>query len=124
VPTSLNNLAGLYRAQGRYDEAEPLYRQALELRRELLGERHPQVATSLNNLAYLYESQGRYNEAEPLYLEALAMLAQAVGTDHPNFQTVLGNLVAFLQGIVGANQTDQLSDHPLVKHLLAQIGVA
>jgi tetratricopeptide (TPR) repeat protein len=124
VAGSLNNLAYLYQSQGRYDEAEPLYRQALELRRELLGERHPQVATSLNNLAGLYESQGRYDEAEPLYLEALAMLAQAVGTDHPNFQTVFGNFVAFLQGVVGANQTDQLSDHPLVKHLLAQIGVA
>ena len=29
VATSLNNLAGLYRAQGRYAEAEPLYGQAL-----------------------------------------------------------------------------------------------
>jgi tetratricopeptide (TPR) repeat protein len=121
IATSLNNLALLYQSQGRYDEAEPLYRQALDLRRELLGERHPDIATSLNNLALLYQSQRRYDEAEPLYLEALAILAQAVGTDHPNFQTVLGNFVAFLQGVVGANQTDQLSDHPLVKDLLAQM---
>ncbi len=124
VAQSLNNLAVLYYAQGRYDEAEPLYQKALELRRELLGERHPDVAASLNNLAYLYDNQGRYAAAEPLYLEALAILAEAVGTDHPNVQTVFGNFVAFLQGVVGANQTDQLSDHPLVKHLLAQIEVA
>jgi len=91
---------------------------------ETLRERHLDVATSLNNLAGLYRAQGRYEAAEPLYLEALAILAEAVGTDHPNFQTVFGNFVAFLQGVVGANQTDQLSDHPLVKHLLAQIGVA
>ena len=62
--------------------------------------------------------------AEPLYLEALAIFAEAVGTDHPNVQTVLGNFVAFLRGVVEANQTDQLSAHPLVKHLLAQMGVA
>jgi tetratricopeptide (TPR) repeat protein len=31
LATSLNNLAGLYDAQGRYSEAEPLYQQALEL---------------------------------------------------------------------------------------------
>jgi hypothetical protein len=29
VATSLNNLATLLRAQGKYDEAEPLYRQSL-----------------------------------------------------------------------------------------------
>ena len=54
VATSLNNLAGLYKSQGRYAEAEPFYQQALEMRRELLGDRHPSVATSLNNLAALY----------------------------------------------------------------------
>jgi tetratricopeptide (TPR) repeat protein len=31
VATDLNNLATLYRTQGRYGEAEPLYLQALEL---------------------------------------------------------------------------------------------
>ena len=29
VATGLNNLAGLYRAQGHYSEAEPLYKWAL-----------------------------------------------------------------------------------------------
>ena len=52
--------------QGRYSEAEPLYRESLTIRREQLGERHSDVATSLNNLAELYHIQGRYSEAEPL----------------------------------------------------------
>jgi tetratricopeptide (TPR) repeat protein len=124
VASSLNNLAALYYAQRRYAAAEPLYHQALDLSRELLGECHPQVATSLNNLAALYNAQGPYEAAEPLYLEALAILAEAVGTDHPNVQTVFSNFVAFLRAVVEANQTDQLSAHPLVKHLLAQMGVA
>ncbi|WP_130758759.1 tetratricopeptide repeat protein, partial [Microcystis aeruginosa] len=67
VAASLNNLAGLYKSQGRYTEAEPLYREALDLRKRLLGDNHPDVAASLNNLAGLYKSQGRYTEAEPLY---------------------------------------------------------
>ena len=70
---SLNNLAALYYNQGRYSEAEPLYLQALSLRKKLLGEEHLSVATSLNNLALLYESQGRYSEAEPLYLQSLSL---------------------------------------------------
>ncbi len=40
-PLASNNLAELYNFQGRYSEAEPLYIQALALRRKLLGEEHP-----------------------------------------------------------------------------------
>jgi tetratricopeptide (TPR) repeat protein len=58
VATSFNNLAELYKSQGRYSEAEPLYQQALALRQKLLGDEHPDVATSFNNLALLYECSG------------------------------------------------------------------
>jgi tetratricopeptide (TPR) repeat protein len=63
VAASLNNLALLYQSQGRYTEAEPLYLEALDLTKRLLGDNHPSVAASFNNLAFLYESQGRYSEA-------------------------------------------------------------
>ena len=54
LATSLNNLAELYRAQGRYAEAEPLHKRALAIREKALGPEHPDVAQSLNNLAELY----------------------------------------------------------------------
>ena len=54
-----------------YARCEPLYRQALEIRREVLGEEHPDYATSLNNLAGLYSSMGDYAHAEPLYRQTL-----------------------------------------------------
>ena len=68
VATSLNNLAGLYKAQGKYDEAEPLYRRDLEISENALGPDHPDVAITLNNLALLYDSQGKYAKAEQLSL--------------------------------------------------------
>ena len=43
--------------QGKYDDAEPLYKRALAIREETLGPRHPDVAGSLNNLALLLHSQ-------------------------------------------------------------------
>jgi tetratricopeptide (TPR) repeat protein len=92
VATSLNNLAALYDSQGRYPEAEPLYLEALDLRKLLLGDNHPDVATSLNNLAGLYKSQGRYPEAEPLYLEALDLYKRLLGDNHPNTKTCRNNL--------------------------------
>jgi tetratricopeptide (TPR) repeat protein len=95
VATSFNNLAALYRSQGRYSEAEPLYQQALALRQKLLGDEHPDVATSFNNLAGLYESQGRYSEAEPLYQQALALRQKLLGDEHPAVATSFNNLAHF-----------------------------
>ena len=96
----LNRVGYYYESQGRYEEAEPLYLEALAMRKQLLGEAHPDVATSLNNLAGLYESQGRYEEAEPLFLEALAMYQQLLGEAHPAVATSLNNL-AVLYGFQG-----------------------
>ena len=88
----MNNLAELYRVQGRLTEAEPLYKQALEMIKRLLGEQHPNVAGSLNNLAELYRVQGRLKEAEPLYKQALEMIKRLLGEQHPNVANSLNNL--------------------------------
>jgi len=41
VAASLNNLAVLYRAQGRNNDAEPLLRRALAIREKILGPTPP-----------------------------------------------------------------------------------
>ena len=69
----MNDLAVLYKEQGRYAEAEPLYKRALSICEKALGPDHPFVAQSLNNLAELYAIQGRYAEAEPLFKRSLAI---------------------------------------------------
>ena len=84
---SLNNLAMLYQAMGDYAKAEPLFRQALEIRKKALGENHPDYATSLNNLAVLYQAMGDYAKAEPLYRQALEIQKQALGENHPDYAT-------------------------------------
>jgi len=38
---AVGNLAALLRDVGRYEEARPLYLEAIELRRQVLGEDHP-----------------------------------------------------------------------------------
>ncbi len=90
--TSLNNLAGNYRAQGQYKEAEPLYQRALEIKEAALGPNHPDTATSLGNLAGNYHEQGQYKEAEPLFQRALEIKETALGPNHPDTATSLGNL--------------------------------
>ena len=105
---TLNNLAYLYNLQGRYDQAEPLYLQALELRKRLLGEEHPNVAASLNNLAELYRTQGRYAEAEPLYLQALELSKRLLGEEHPNVASSLNNLALLYESQGRYDQAEPL----------------
>ncbi|NET67412.1 MAG: tetratricopeptide repeat protein [Moorea sp. SIO1G6] len=81
--------------QGKYSEAIPLGEKALEIRQQVLGEEHPDVATSLNNLALLYSRQGRYQQAEPLFQQALDLRKRLLGDQHPHVATSLNNL-AFL----------------------------
>src|ERR1700750_855260 len=77
IAPKLNNLAALYERQGRYAEAEPLFKRALAIRQKALGPAHPDVGQSLNNLATLYERQGRHTDAEPLFRQALAVYQEA-----------------------------------------------
>ena len=61
----------LLQAQGKLNEAEPLYRRALEGREKTLGPDHLHTLISVNNLGLLLYTQGKLNEAEPLLRRAL-----------------------------------------------------
>ncbi|WP_130757607.1 CHAT domain-containing protein, partial [Microcystis aeruginosa] len=105
---------GLYGVQARYNEAEPLYNRSLAIRKQQLGDNHPDTASSLNNLAVFYQSQGRYSEAEPLYKQALAIRKQQLGDNHPDTATSLNNLAVFYQ-----SQGRYSEAEPLYKQALA-----
>ena len=94
--TSYNNLASNLNAQGRYGEAEPLYRKALEICERELGEDHPSTATSYNNVAYNLNAQGQYEKAEPLHRKALEIHKRELGEDHPNTATSYNNVASNL----------------------------
>jgi len=95
--TSLNNLAGLYWAQGKYAEAESLLQRALAIHEQQVGPQHPATASSLNNLAELYRAQGKYAEAEPLHQRALAIREHELGPQHPDTANSLNNLALLYQ---------------------------
>jgi CHAT domain-containing protein/tetratricopeptide (TPR) repeat protein len=108
------NLAALYRDQGRFADAEPLYKRSLEIREKTLGPDHPDIAASLNTLANLYQSQSRYDDAAPLYKRALAIYLKAFGSNHRDVATTLGNLANLY-----LNQGRYADAEPLFKQSLA-----
>jgi len=75
VARSLNNLAGLYDAQGDYAKAEPLFKRSLAISEKALGPDHPDVATSLENLAALYRKTNRGSAADALEQRAAKIRA-------------------------------------------------
>jgi tetratricopeptide (TPR) repeat protein len=52
-------IARYFESRGRYDEADELYKRALEGMEKLLGNDHPDTLSSRNNLAIIYWLQGR-----------------------------------------------------------------
>ncbi len=81
---SLNNLAELYRAQGNYAQAEPLYQRALAIREKALGPEHPHVAMVLENYAALLHKLNRDAEADKMEARAQAIRAKHAKEKSPN----------------------------------------
>ncbi len=94
MAATLNNLAVLYGKRGKYRDAEPLCKRALEIREKVLGSDHPDVAKQLNNLALLCQNQGKYEEVERYYQRALDIYESKLGQDDPNVAKTKNNLAS------------------------------
>ncbi|GBG32535.1 Solute carrier family 22 member 15 [Hondaea fermentalgiana] len=84
--------AELLKSQGEYIEALHMLEEALSIRKECLGDRHPSVAQTLNNIAGVYRNQGRYEEALAYYEEALSIRKESLGDRHPSVASTLYNI--------------------------------
>ena len=77
----IGKAAELCKLYGRYNQAELLYRRALEGMEKALGPEHPDTLTALINLAaYLY-NQGEYTEALVWYEMSLVHSRKAFDDD-------------------------------------------
>ena len=103
----------MYKLQGRYDEAEPLYKKAVQLKEKILGKEHPDTLVSIGNLALLYRSQGRYGEAEPLLKQVLQLSEKVLGKEHPN---TLGAIISL--ALLYHSQGHYAEAEPLYKQAL------
>ena len=82
--------------KGRFGEAVLPARQALELNREVLGERHPSTINSLGNLAFLLQARGDLDAARPMLERALRLREEVLGERHPGTISSLNNLATLL----------------------------
>ena len=66
-----HNLGYLYESQGKLEEAEKMYQQALQGKENAWGPDHTSTLNTVNNLGNLYKSQGKLDQAEKVYQRAL-----------------------------------------------------
>ena len=88
----MRTIADVYRKLGLYDPSLELAEESLELRREHLPARHPDIAESLSGLAALYAGLGRFEEAAPLLEESLEIRMEALASDAPEIALTLNDL--------------------------------
>ena len=83
---------------GDYAKAEPLLKEALEIRQKVLGREHPDTATSLNNLAGALSGDGRLCESRAAVQRGAGRFYQkALGREHPDTATSLNNLAGLYE---------------------------
>ena len=93
---TLGNLADLYRAEARDEEAESAYLESLALLERIEGPDSPRAARFAADVAVFYTSLGRVEEAEPLYRRALETLERTHGFDHDDVLELRTTLAGFL----------------------------
>jgi CHAT domain-containing protein/tetratricopeptide (TPR) repeat protein len=90
--TALCYLANTLTEMARYDEAEPLYQQALAKAEKMPGGGEAALSGIRNSLGALCYHQGKLAEAEPHYRAAVELREKTMGRDHPSVGPLLNNL--------------------------------
>jgi len=87
LATSYSNIGRKYDNQGKCKKAVEYYSNALEIRKLIRGENHPEIALSYIHIGNLYYNQGDYKNTLSYYLKSLEIYKGLQGGNHPNIST-------------------------------------
>ena len=85
---------------GRYAKALEYYERSLEIRLELYGEKHRDVAKCYNNIGTIYYNQGNHKKALEYYEKSLEIRLELYGEKHGDVATSYNNIgtICYNQG--------------------------
>ena len=75
-------LANALRADGKYNEAEMVYRKVLALEQRLCGAEHPSTLSTAHNVALCLRYQRKFEEAIKLHKSTLRSRRRVLGMEH------------------------------------------
>jgi tetratricopeptide (TPR) repeat protein len=105
--TLQHEIADLLVAQGKYSDAEKLFRSVIEARARTLGPEHPDTLDIRHKLIYALSRQSKYAEAEAEARQVLKLREKVLGPDNPDTAVSRYNLAEPLveQGKYGEAET-------------------
>ena len=89
-------IADLLFAQGKYGDAENLYRSVIEMRSRVLGPEHPDTLASRHRLVYALNEEEKHAEAESEAREVVELREKILGFEHPDTLLSRYNLASAL----------------------------
>jgi non-specific serine/threonine protein kinase/serine/threonine-protein kinase len=90
----MNEIAVVFRKEGRLDEAITRGEEALRLHQDALGRDHPLTLIAMNCLALAYSEAERFDDALTLFRDVLRLATGVLGPDHPDTLRDMVNLGA------------------------------
>jgi len=91
-----NAIADLLFAQGKYADAEKLYRSVIEMRSRVLGPEHPDTLASRHRLIYVLNEEEKHAEAEAEARQVVELREKILGFEHPDTLLSRYNLASAL----------------------------
>jgi len=128
-------LGSLALREGKHADAADHLKQSLEIRRQMLGPDHQDVANTLTALASVLRARGAYEESLIYSRQSLAILEKVLGPDHPlvaDALIVIGTALRRAGKPQEALAADQrslairekaLPDSPMVAAALSDVGM-
>ncbi|MBL0307268.1 MAG: CHAT domain-containing protein [Chitinophagaceae bacterium] len=111
----------LYTAMGRFAQAEKFTMDALQLRRDKMGEDNISVAASYNNYAVLHYNLGQYNESEKEFESALSIIAANNQKESMPYAIIVNNKAILYQSMGRYEEGAKLLEEAL--HLAGRLEV-
>ncbi|KAB8211568.1 hypothetical protein BDV34DRAFT_219523 [Aspergillus parasiticus] len=90
----VEKIADCLDSDGKYHEAEALYKTLIRINQDRDGIEHTTTLTSMAKLALIYWHQGRWSEAEQLNIQVLERRKTVLGAQHPYTLASINNLAS------------------------------
>ena len=98
--SSMNNLADVFRKQGKLDQALALYRQTLDGKRAFYGnDDHPTVQLTMRSYAEALVEKGQVEEGLALFRRSIELQAKSEGADSSNVAKSYNELGSLMQDV-------------------------
>jgi tetratricopeptide (TPR) repeat protein len=90
----MQKLGTCLETDGKFLQAEQLFRQVLKLRERLCGPRHPDTLETMNYIVLSYMTQRKWKEAEHLGVSVIEDRQVVLGPEHPDTLISMANLAS------------------------------